>query len=58
MMKKVHIKKNDQVVVISGPKDGDKPKPMASNINIVLFKCTRYLLNINTKNNENIVTIK
>ena len=24
MMKKVHIKKNDQVVVISGPKDGDK----------------------------------
>jgi len=23
MLKKVHIKKNDQVVVISGPKDGD-----------------------------------
>ena len=24
MMKKLHIKKDDQVVVISGPKDGDK----------------------------------
>ena len=23
-MNKVHVKKNDQVVVISGPKDGDK----------------------------------
>ena len=24
MVQKVHVKKNDQVVVISGPKDGDK----------------------------------